>query len=101
MLITELPIDIVSNILSHLDATSLCCLNCTCRFFAQFANDELLWKHLVFRVYNLPVTSTFRSSGWKSLYSKLSDSRVFTWGENQDLRLGHPNPTVPMRVRGA
>ncbi|KAI7884087.1 RCC1/BLIP-II [Lichtheimia hyalospora FSU 10163] len=101
MLITELPIDIVYNILSNLDATALCCLNRTCRFFAQFANDELLWKHLVFHVYNLPVTSTFRSSGWKSLYSKLSDSRVYTWGENQDLRLGHPNPVVPIRVRGA
>ncbi|CAO3643734.1 unnamed protein product [Cunninghamella echinulata] len=26
--------------------------------------------------------------GWKKLYQRLSDSRVYTWGENVDLRLG-------------
>ncbi|CAO3612467.1 unnamed protein product [Cunninghamella blakesleeana] len=38
--------------------------------------------------FNIPLDASFRQMGWKKLYKHLSDSRVYTWGENSDYRLG-------------
>ncbi|KAG0166620.1 hypothetical protein DFQ28_003033 [Apophysomyces sp. BC1034] len=45
--------------------------------------------------FNLPHDAAFRHHGWKTLYSKLNNPKVYTWGENSNGRLGHNNPPVP------
>ncbi|KAI9314427.1 regulator of chromosome condensation 1/beta-lactamase-inhibitor protein II [Dichotomocladium elegans] len=92
MKLIELPPDVLYSIFSKLSATSLARLERTCRRLRELCNDDLLWKHLVIDDYNVPSCSTYRSSGWKAFYSRLSNSRVFTWGENSDGRLGHRDP---------
>lgn len=98
MKLLELPPDIlIDNILLHLDAATLARLSSTCRLFKTLADDELLWKHRVFQDYNLPHDASFRHSGWKTLYAQLSDSAVYTWGTNNDRRLGHSEEQQTMQ----
>ncbi|ORY90476.1 regulator of chromosome condensation 1/beta-lactamase-inhibitor protein II [Syncephalastrum racemosum] len=99
----NLPTDILlENICPYLDAPSLLELTRTCKTFQFLANDELLWRHLVLEDYNVPRDASYRHSGWKTLYSRLKDSVVYTWGENVDYRLGHNPPlgevTLPFRM---
>lgn len=42
-LLTNLPSDVLDNILQLLDASSLSKLACTCRALASRANDDKLW----------------------------------------------------------
>lgn len=101
MKLLELPVDIlVENVFSRLDANTLVRLSLTCQELYRLCNDEHLWKHLVSEDYNIPRDASFRHSGWKSLYARLSDSRVYTWGENRDARLGHGDPFAAHRIRG-
>lgn len=87
--ISQLPTDILlDNVLGQLDALSLVQFSSTSRQFAQLGDDELVWKHLVMRDFHIPLDASFRQMGWKKLYQRLSDSRVYTWGENVDHRLG-------------
>ncbi|KAI8367586.1 regulator of chromosome condensation 1/beta-lactamase-inhibitor protein II [Radiomyces spectabilis] len=98
MTLIKLPIDVlIENILSWLDAMALIQMSKTCRFFHQLANDEVLWKRLVLSEFNLPPDASFRQSGWKSLYSRLNNPTVYTWGENFDGRLGHGVGRIGMR----
>ncbi|KAI9018536.1 regulator of chromosome condensation 1/beta-lactamase-inhibitor protein II [Phycomyces nitens] len=75
-------------ILPLLDASSLARLSETSRHFYQLANDEYLWRNLVFDDYNLSHDVSYREKGWKTLYGQLEHSAVYTWGENSDGRLG-------------
>lgn len=98
----NLPTDVLlENICPYLDAPSLLELTRTCKTFQFLGNDELLWRHLVLEDFNVPRDASYRHSGWKSLYARLKDSVVYTWGENIDHRLGHTQQTLssPYRVR--
>ncbi|KAF7726336.1 hypothetical protein EC973_008916 [Apophysomyces ossiformis] len=104
MQLWELPVDIfLEDILPSLDLVSLIELSYTSRFFHRLANDEHVWKKLVMTDFNIPYDAAFRSHGWKTLYSKLNDPIVYTWGENEDGRLGHGESPFfhrgPMRYR--
>ncbi|KAI8088990.1 regulator of chromosome condensation 1/beta-lactamase-inhibitor protein II [Halteromyces radiatus] len=97
--LTELPTDILlNNILRNLDAPSLTQLSLTSRLFSQLCQDELLWKHLVLEDFHIPLDASFRQMGWKNLYMRLNDSRVYTWGENADSRLGHTDRDLGTRL---
>ncbi|CAO3596202.1 unnamed protein product [Absidia cylindrospora] len=93
--ISELPTNVLlNNILANLDALSLAQLSLTSRLFGELCRDELLWKHSVLQDFHIPLDASFRQLGWKNLYGRLNDSRVYTWGENADSRLGHPGTNI-------
>lgn len=92
--LTELPLDILVLIFPYLDAKSFLALCSTCRAFQQpsIRQDPAYWSFATrstFRVPNQPVVQ-HDGARWQKLYRRLlTQSRVYTWGNNTDRRLGH------------
>ncbi|RMZ71100.1 regulator of chromosome condensation rcc1 [Pyrenophora seminiperda CCB06] len=92
--ITDLPLDILVLVFPYLDAKSFLALSSTCKSFHQstIRLDPLYWSYLVrttFRVPNQPVVQ-HDGDRWQKMYRRLlTQSRVFTWGNNAHNRLGH------------
>lgn len=87
-MLTDLPVDILECILDHINAESLLELSRVSRFFYNIANDEYVWKKKCFDQFNIAYDIAYRKAGWKRLYFALRNPRVYTWGRNDDLRLG-------------
>ncbi|KAI7868257.1 regulator of chromosome condensation 1/beta-lactamase-inhibitor protein II [Spinellus fusiger] len=86
-----MPLTVLSqHILPLLDVKTLLQLQSTCRTFYALGSDEYLWKQRVCWDYNYSTDLSFRHKGWKVLYSRLEHAKVYTWGQNEDRRLGHP-----------
>ncbi|KAI0581717.1 F-box multi-domain protein [Pyrenophora tritici-repentis] len=92
--ITDLPLDILVLVFPYLDAKSFLALCSTCKSFHQpsIRLDPPYWSYLVrntFRVPNQPVVQ-HDGDRWQKMYRRLlTQSRVFTWGNNSHNRLGH------------
>ena len=79
--ITDIPVKVFTNsILPFCEAKDVISLCCTNKFFAFVATNETFWKRKLAIDYNFPVLGTARTSGWKFIYQKLRNSRVFVWG---------------------
>ncbi|KAG2207667.1 hypothetical protein INT47_011787 [Mucor saturninus] len=89
-MLSKLPRDILlQDILILLDSKSLINLSLVSTYFNYLVNDQHIWKRLCHQEFNISQDNAFRNKGWKQLYiALLVDTRVFTWGENQDDRLG-------------
>ncbi|KAG7989847.1 hypothetical protein I3843_03G258200 [Carya illinoinensis] len=66
-------VDILIEILKHLDGPSLCVASCVCRLWCTIARNDSLWEHLCFRHVSSPAPSTVRPvvvalGGYKRLY---------------------------------
>ena len=80
-IITDIPIKVFTgNILPFCEVDDVISLGCTNKFFALAATDETFWKQKLAVDYNFPVSRTARTSGWKLIYQKLRNPRVFVWG---------------------
>lgn len=66
-------------------------LGCTNKFFALITTDDTLWKRRLAVDYNFTGSETARTSGWKFIYKRLRNPRVFVWGEKDKGRLGLPH----------
>ncbi|PVF97128.1 RCC1/BLIP-II protein [Serendipita vermifera] len=71
------------------------------KFFAGIGRDEVFWKRRLQQDFNFTNASNARSSGFKFLYSRLNDPKVFVWGENSDERLGRPISPSRGRATGS
>ena len=79
--ITDIPVKVFAdNILSFCEVKDAISLGCTNKFFALVANDEMFWKRNLAIDYNFPVSGTARTSGWKFIYQRLRNPRIFVWG---------------------
>ena len=79
--IMDIPVRIlIDNILPYCAVKDAVSLGCTNKFFALIATDETFWKRKLAVDYNFPVLQTARASGWKFLYQRLRNPRVFVWG---------------------
>ena len=92
--ILDLPIDILRLIFSYLDAPSFLHLTATCDALHQpiFLHDSTYWsaqaRH-TFRVPNCPVVQ-HDGQRWHKLFKRLcTQSRIYTWGNNEKGCLGH------------
>lgn len=93
--LTDLPLDILVLITPYLDAKSFLALCSTCKalYHPEVRLDPSYWRYATrskFRVRNRPVV---QNDGllWQRLYKRmLTQSRVFTWGQNTRGCLGHP-----------
>jgi SCF-associated factor 1 len=92
--ITDLPLDILVLVFPYLDAESFLALCSTCKAFQQpsIRLDAAYWSYqtrTTFRVPNQPVVQ-HDGVRWQKMYRRmLTQSRVFTWGNNSHNRLGH------------
>lgn len=100
--ITELPLDILVLIFPYLDAKSFLALCSTCEAFQQpsIRLDPAYWSHVTRTTFRVPNQPVVQHDGvrWQKMYRRLlTQSRVYTWGNNTHYRLGHsyePEPAV-------
>ena len=79
--ITDIPAKLlVDNVLPLCGCKDVLSLGCTNKFFALVANDDTFWRRKLAVDYNFTGSETARASGWKSIYRKLRNPRVFVWG---------------------
>ncbi|KAF8465262.1 regulator of chromosome condensation 1/beta-lactamase-inhibitor protein II [Kalaharituber pfeilii] len=87
--LTSIPIDIlIGNILPLLSVKDYLSFSSTCKAFHSFAYDEVYWRKLATSTFRMP-TQPLREKGWRELYKRLSSAKLFTWGSNDECRLGH------------
>ena len=55
-------------------------LGCTNRLFALVANDDTFWRRRAAVDYKFTGLETVRTGGWKTVYRKLRNPRIFVWG---------------------
>ncbi|KAI0923709.1 hypothetical protein AcV5_009183 [Taiwanofungus camphoratus] len=98
-ILTDLPIELfLDNILPLLSVPDLYRLSCTSRFFYQLASDDPFWHRKIQADYNFSGSETARDTGWKFLYKRLSNPKVFVWGEKSHGRLGLSENDTPRTV---
>jgi SCF-associated factor 1 len=83
--LARLPLDIYyDQLLPLLPLDSLIHLSETCKAFDQLVNrepaSESLWRHRIETDLNFPADSTARTSGWKELYRRVRNPRIYVWG---------------------
>jgi len=79
--ITDIPVKVFTdNVLSSCETKDVISLGCANKFFALVATDEKFWKRKLAIDYNFTGSETARTSGWKFLYQRLRNPRVFVWG---------------------
>lgn len=92
----DLPVDILYLIFPYLDVSSFVALTSTCTALhqsdlAQYAPYWSAATRTTFRVPNQPVVEN-DGTRWQKMYRRLlTDSRCFTWGNNDRACLGHGN----------
>jgi SCF-associated factor 1 len=79
--IADIPVEVlIDNILPFCGAKDVFALGCTNRFFALVTTDDMFWKRRLAVDYNFTGSETARTSGWKFIYKRLRNPRVFVWG---------------------
>ena len=79
--ITDLPIELfVDSIFDYLPVDAILSLGCTNRFFAQIAADEPFWHRRIQQDFNFSGADTARHEGWKFLYRRLANPKLYVWG---------------------
>jgi len=108
--LTELPLDILVLVFPYLDANSFLALCSTCKAFQQpsIRLDPAYWSYATRSVFRVPNQPVVQHDGvrWQKMYRRLlTQSRVYTWGNNTHHRLGHSyddeesvvrNPRAPL-----
>jgi len=84
--ITQLPFDILDEILPYLAVQDFLTFTASCKQFREILNDPLYWKKATistFRVRNRPSTDSHNDGVlWRKLYRRLRiQTRIFMWGQ--------------------
>lgn len=91
---SDLPLDIVALVVPYLDVSSFLSLCATCQSLNDhsFRSDSAYWIHATRAKFRLPNRLGPQADGlhWQRLYKRLlTQSRVYTWGQNTHGCLGH------------
>ena len=79
--ITDIPIEVfIDNILPLLPLADLLRLSSTNKFFYLLAADETFWKRKLEVDFNFPSSETARNTGWRFIYRRLANPKVYVWG---------------------
>lgn len=103
MQLLDLPDDILYMIIPYLDATSFVAFTSTCKAYhhpdlAQYAPYWSSVTRNTFRVPNQPVVEN-DGRRWQKMYRRLlTESRCFTWGNNDKACLGHGQQALQGQV---
>jgi len=96
-MLADLPVDILVLIFPYFDAKTFLAFTSTSKAFRQLRLDAAYWSNVTqatFRVPNQPVVE-HDGARWQKLYRRmLTQSRVFTWGNNGNGQLGHREQEV-------
>lgn len=100
----DLPVELLLSIFAYLDVSSFLSLTSTCKALNQpeLVYDAAYWSTLVrttFRVPNQPVVEK-DGMRWQKLFKRmLTQSRIYTWGNNEKACLGH-SYELPSNLQG-
>lgn len=94
MNILDLPIDILLLIFPYLDVPSFVSFTSSCKPLSDpsLAQYSPYWSHATHSTFRVPNQPVVENDGkrWQNLYKRLrTQSRVFTWGNNEKACLGH------------
>ncbi|MCJ1437909.1 hypothetical protein MMC27_007296 [Xylographa pallens] len=92
MLLTDLPLDILVLIFPYLSAPDFLSLSSSSKALLTYRQEPSFWHGLTAETFRLPPQPLLRADGarWQWLYKSLAtQSRVFTWGNNEKGNLGH------------
>lgn len=79
--IEHIPVEVfLDNLLPLLPITPLQHLGATNKSFYKLTSDDLFWKRKIQQDYNFPESDTARTTGWKFIYKRLANPRVYVWG---------------------
>lgn len=79
--ITDIPIEVfIDVLLPLLPVSDLLRLGCTSHFFYLITSDEPFWHRKIQEDYNFPSSDTARTTGWKFIYRRLANPKVYVWG---------------------
>ena len=77
----DLPVELFyDNIFPHLHARDILALGSINRFFHTVSEDDAHWHQRIRTDFNFPSFDTARETGWKFLYQRLSDPKLYVWG---------------------
>ncbi|KAI7646941.1 hypothetical protein KC319_g11729, partial [Hortaea werneckii] len=90
----DLPVDILLLIIPYLPAGDFLSLTSTCHALHQdqFTKTPTYWSNLVRHTFRVPNQPVVQNDGrrWMKLYKRLrTQSRIYTWGNNEKACLGH------------
>ena len=78
--ITDIPVKVLmDNIFPFCETKDVISLGCTNKFFALILTN-MFWRKKLVVEYNFTGSETARMSGWKFIYERLKNPRVFVWG---------------------
>lgn len=93
-MITMLPNDILfNNLLPFLGPYDLAKLGETCKSMKQFADSPAVWHSLYMRMFSNE--RPIETDNWMDSFFKRCNCKVWTWGKNDDSRLGYFMQNVP------
>ena len=92
--ILDLPVELVLDLFSYLDVNSFLNLTATCKPLhnPEFAQDARYWSSLTRNTFRVPNQPVIEQDGerWQKLFKRmLTQSRIYTWGNNEKSCLGH------------
>ncbi|KIP10060.1 hypothetical protein PHLGIDRAFT_28732 [Phlebiopsis gigantea 11061_1 CR5-6] len=97
----DLPPEVfLDNLLPFLPVTDLQHLGATSKDFYKLTSDDLFWKRKIREDYNFPDSSTARNTGWKFIYKRLANPKVYVWGDHSQRRLALNPRDLPNNVYG-
>ncbi|THV05547.1 RCC1/BLIP-II [Dendrothele bispora CBS 962.96] len=89
--LTDIPLEVfIDHLLPLLPISDLLHLTTTCKFFATLCSDETFWRRKLQDEFNFSNAETARTSGWKFIYLRMANPRVYAWGVKANGRLGLP-----------
>lgn len=79
--LSSLPVEILlDNIVPLLPLSALANLGSTSRFFYLITSDETVWKRKLLEDFNFSGNDTARTTGWKFIYRRMANPKVYVWG---------------------
>lgn len=79
--LSDVPVEIfIDNIFPLLPVRDLLRFGATNRAFYLLTSDETFWKRKLEAEFNFPGSDTARITGWKFIYRRLSNPKVYVWG---------------------
>ncbi|CCM03324.1 uncharacterized protein FIBRA_05452 [Fibroporia radiculosa] len=106
--LSDLPVELLlDHICPLLPIQDLLSLSSTSHSFHNLIADETFWHRKLEEDFNFSGSETARTHGWQFLYQRLSNPRLFVWGENSSGRLGlgdagrslQPGAPYPVELR--
>ena len=90
----DLPVELIVSILSYFEVPSFLNLTSTCKALhqAEYIYDHAYWSGLTRTTFRVPNCLVIEKDGerWQKLFKRmLTQSRVYTWGNNEKGCLGH------------